>query len=149
VRVKAPIEAVFGAVTDPRRTLDWNPGLVEVADVAGLPPGIGTSWRQVAHYAGRTVSLTCRVVAFSPPHVGVLDVTGDYEGKVTTRCQPADGGTLLSQTIEFTPPSGIRGRLAMAVAHPLIAREVSHTLHRQKVILEREAGGADESGSSG
>lgn len=146
VDVNAPIDVVFSAVTDPRRSVEWNPAIIEVTDIAGIPPGVGTSWRQVASYMGRTATLRCRIVEFSPPHEGILEITGDYSGRVVTLCETVEAKTRLVQAIEFAPPTGIAGKITMAVVQPAIRREISHTLARQREVLEREAG---ENGGSG
>jgi uncharacterized protein YndB with AHSA1/START domain len=148
VDIRAPIEIVFAAVTDPRRSLDWNPTLVDVSNMTGLPPAVGTSWRQIANYVGRRVTLDCRIAEYNPPHEGVLDISGDYAGRIVTLCESVQGATRLVQTIEFEPPGGIAGRLAMAVIQPVIKREIDRTLTRQREILEREAGTSDGSETS-
>lgn len=139
IDIRAPIDQVFQAITDPRRTIEWNPAIIEVTDIAGLPPQVGTSWRQVAQYMGRTATLLCRIVELNPPYEGVLQVTGDYEGRISTICDTVDGVTRVVEAIDFTPPGGLAGKMAMAVVQPAIRREVAQTLARQREVLEREA----------
>jgi uncharacterized protein YndB with AHSA1/START domain len=146
--IQAPIDHVFSAVTDPRRTLEWNPSIVEVSDISGYPVHVGSSWHQVASVAGRMVKLTCRIVELRPPFEGILDVSGDQHGRVVTRCQESGGHTRLSQMIEFVPPTGMMGRMALTVIQPALKRELSHTLARQKDILEREVGAGSGSETS-
>src|SRR5579872_5869601 len=93
IDINAPIDIVFAAVTDPRRTIEWNSAIVEVSEITGLPVQAGTSWRQVAHYMGRTASLQCRIIELNPPHEGVLEVTGDYEGRISTVLETVGGLT--------------------------------------------------------
>jgi hypothetical protein len=87
IEIKAPVAAVFAALTDPHRTGEWNPNIIEVCDITDGRTREGTSWRQVAMIAGRKVNLTCRIQRFEPPYLGELDIAGDQRG----RCLPSVG----------------------------------------------------------
>jgi uncharacterized protein YndB with AHSA1/START domain len=139
IDIDAPIDDVFAAVTDPRRTPQWNAAIVEVSELSDARVGVGLTWRQVARYAGRTVTFQCRVDEYNPPHEGVLDITGDYEARIVTLCERVERRTRVIQSIEFAEPTGLRGRLEMKVVHPLIRHEMRGTMARQKEALEREA----------
>jgi hypothetical protein len=138
IDIAAPIEDVFAAITNPRRTPEWNAAIVEVSHVSDPQTRVGTTWRQVARYAGRTVTFHCRVDEYDPPHEGVLDVKGDYEARIVTLCESVEKQTRLVQSIDFAAPTGIRGRMEMAVVQPMIRHEMRRTMARQKEILERE-----------
>lgn len=145
IDIRAPAQVVFAAVTDPRRTLEWNSNIVSIDDVAGLPVGIGTSWTQVASIAGRSLTVSCTIVDYRPPHEGVLEVRGEYGGRIITRCHEHSYSTHLTQVIEFEPPRGLMGQMAMAMIVPRLKREIRQTLLRQRDVLEREtqaAGGS-------
>jgi uncharacterized protein YndB with AHSA1/START domain len=148
LNIKAPLEAVFQALTDPRRTVEWNPNIIEVSDVEH-PVRVGSSWRQVTMVAGRRMNLNCRVERYEPPHVGVLHISGDQTGKTWTKCQAVDGTTRVSQGIEFEVPAGMFGRVAAGFARGMLQRELAHTMARQRDILEREAGASGGSKSAG
>jgi len=140
IEIKAPVSEVFAALTDPHRTSEWNPNIIEVGDITEGTTRQGTSWRQIAMIAGRHVSLTCRIQRFEPPHLGELEIAGDQCGRVLTVCREATGGTHVTQSLEFVPPGGMLGQMASTMLQPMLRRELAQTLSRQRDILEREEG---------
>src|SRR5438270_7204182 len=101
IEIRAPQEAVFAAITDPRRTMEWNSNIAEFGGLSEYPARLGTSWSQTAVMAGRPAKLKCRISAWDPPAIGVLDICGDQTAKVTTKCRELLGTTLVEQTIDF------------------------------------------------
>ena len=138
VDIRAPIDRVFAALTDPRRGPDWNPNLIDVRDIAPEPLGPGTVWKQTAMVAGRPMDLICRVTRLDPPRYGVLEITGAQEARVTTECSEADGVTHVTQTLEYRPPRGMFGRLAGSFVSNALRREIVRSMDRQRTILEAE-----------
>lgn len=145
--IHAPIEEVFAALTDPRRAMEWNPSILEVRDISG-PLQEGTTWRQTAVLAGKRAQLDCRVSAYQPPHRGVIEVTGGQQGRVWTQCEPVEGGTRVTQGIEFALPGGLLGGLAAGPITGMVRGELQRAMRRQRETLEAEAGGNDGSGTA-
>ncbi len=141
IEIRAPREAVFAAITDPRRTMEWNSNILEVGSLSEYPPRSGTTWSQTAVMAGRRAKLTCRVSAWSPPDIGVLSISGDQTAKVTTRCTLAGNLTRVEQTIDFKPPGGLIGAVAGSLIAQQVRRELKKTLERQRDVLETESRG--------
>lgn len=141
IDIRAPIELVFPAITDPRRACEWNDNVADVTNISDHPVRQGSTWRQVTIMAGRPTNLNCRIAAFRPPYEGVLEISGGQKGSVRTLCDPVPGGTRVRQILDFVPPGGALGRLAAKAISPVIYRELSQALERQKVALEREAAG--------
>lgn len=148
VDIKAPIDQVFAALTDPKRAPEWNNNVVEVRDVSDYPVKKGSSWRQTTLVVGRKVDLMCRVTGLDPPHLGLLEVSGPQQARISTTCEERGGYTLVTESIEFEPPGGIAGRLAAGLMRSTVHRELAQTMERQREILEREAGGTDGSRAS-
>ncbi len=140
IEIKAPVGEVFAALTDPHRTGEWNPNIIEVRDITEGTMREGTSWRQIAMIAGRKVNLTCRIQRFEPPYLGELDIAGDQRGRVLTVCRETSEGTQVTQSLEFVPPGGMLGQMASTMLQPMLRRELTQTLARQRDILEREEG---------
>lgn len=138
--IRAPIETVFAAITDPRRATEWSSSVIEVTDIAPLPVQVGTAWRQRAGMAGSTVSLTCRVVVYRPPYEGALEISGDQRGRLTTLCAAKNGATHVTQTLDFASPGGLAGSMMAKVAQPIIKREMAQSLARVRAALERRGG---------
>jgi uncharacterized protein YndB with AHSA1/START domain len=145
--VRAPVQAVFDAITDPNRGPQWNPNILDVSDLSSNLVQQGTTWRQTTVLMGRPMQLACRVLTFDPPREGVLEVSGPYHAKITTRCRPSEGGTRVSQSVEFQLPGGPLGSMAGKLVAVKLQQEVAATLARLKEIVESESGGARGSGT--
>jgi uncharacterized protein YndB with AHSA1/START domain len=139
IDIKAPIDRVFAALTDPSRASDWNPAVKNVQGVPAGPAHLGTQWNQSTIVAGRPVSLVCRITKLEAPNYGVLEFSGDQRGKITTQCSEIDGGTRVTQTLDFTPPGGIFGQMAGGMIANAIRREMIRTMDRQRNIIEEES----------
>lgn len=149
VDIRAPIGVVFAAITDPRRSVEWSPSVIEVTNVMPLPVQVGTTWRQRARMAGTTVNLDCRVVTLQPPCDGTLEISGDQRGTLTTHCREGNGLTRVTQTLGFDVPGGLAGSIMAKVAQPIIRREMAQSLARVRDALEREEGGSGGSWPKG
>jgi uncharacterized protein YndB with AHSA1/START domain len=147
IDVRAPIADVFVAITDPRRSLEWNPNMVDVQDIVGYPVREGSTWRQTVMIAGRPMKMQCAIVRFHPPNEGVLRITGDQRGEVITLCRQGTGVTRVDQILEFAVPGGLAGGLIARMAEPMLRRELAASLARMRDILEREMGGQYGSGA--
>jgi uncharacterized protein YndB with AHSA1/START domain len=143
IEIRAPIDRVFAAITDPRRTMEWNTSIAGVTELQGYPPRLDTTWKQIAVVAGRQARLDCRIVAWAPPHEGVLQISGDQRARVVTRCEPVADGTRVTQIVDFVPPGGLLGSLASGVIGGALRRELAQSLQRQRDTLQREIGGVD------
>jgi uncharacterized protein YndB with AHSA1/START domain len=142
IDIRAPIEMVFSAITDPRRASEWNDNVTEVTNVSDYPVRQGSTWRQVTIVAGRPTNLNLRVASFRPPYEGLLEITGGQKGTIRTQCEKIPGGTRVRQVLDFVPPGGALGRLAAKAIGPVIHHELAQALERQKAALERETAGA-------
>lgn len=139
--IAVPVDRVFSALTDPRRTTEWNKNVLEVQDISDDVPREGTTWTQMTLVSGRPARLTCRVTVYRPPHEGVLEISGDYKGRTWTVCKPNGAGTRVTQGIEFTLPGGPLGRMASGLVSRLMRNELRDTMARQRAVLEEESTG--------
>jgi uncharacterized membrane protein len=140
--IRAPRDVVFEAITDPRRTMEWNPNIVDLRDVQGIPVGVGSHWIQATRIAGRMLELQCRIVRWEPPAIGVLEVSGPQQAVITTECVSIAGGTRVVQTIDFKPPGGLIGAMAGGLIGQQLMRELRGSMKRQKAALEGLHGGS-------
>lgn len=148
VDIRAPIDRVFAAITDPERAQDWNNNVLEVRDISPRPVQPGTEWTQTTMMAGRPVELRCRIARYERPYHGVLEVAGDHAGTITTICEEASGGTRVTQRLKFQPPGGLFRGLAGGFITNAVRRELKYTMDRQRMILEREYGATRGPGTS-
>jgi uncharacterized protein YndB with AHSA1/START domain len=138
MHIRAPIDQVFSALTDPRRAAEWNPAVTSMEDVPTGPATQGTQWRQTMMVGGRPVRVTCTISTLEPPTHGVLTVSGDQQGQITTDCSQQDGGTRVVQTLDFVPPGGLFGQMAGGFISNALRREMVRTMDRQRMTLEAE-----------
>jgi uncharacterized protein YndB with AHSA1/START domain len=139
IDIRAPIDRVFAALTDPSRGADWNPAITEISGITPGPTALGTTWHQSTVMGGRTVNLVCRVTRLDAPHLGVLEVTGDQRGQITTRCVETADGTRVTQTLDFVPPRGVLGGLAGGFISSALRREMVRSMERQRTVIEEES----------
>jgi uncharacterized membrane protein len=140
VDIAAPIEEVFAVITDPVRSLEWSAEVIDVRDVSDQPVQEGTTWQQVVSIAGRPVDLHCRIVELRPPYEGVVQISGDHQGRIRTRCEATEQGTHVTQEIDFVPPGGILGLVAGGLIGPAMKRELRRTMDRMRETLEGQTG---------
>jgi uncharacterized protein YndB with AHSA1/START domain len=140
--IRAPIECVFPALTDPHRAAEWNPAVLGIEGMPSGAPAEGAQWIQNTMVGGRTMRLICRITRLDTPTFGVLEISGDQRGKITTQCARRDGGTEVMQTVEFVPPGGMFGQMASGFISNALRREMLRTMERQRATLETECGDA-------
>lgn len=140
IDIRAPIETVFREITDPRRAGEWNGSIVEVRDIT-LPVQVGATWTQVLRVLGRTLTLHCRIARYDAPTYGELEVTGDQQARITTRCDAFGEFTRVSHGVDFVPPRGTFGGLGGSLMKSMLQRDLTQSAARQRETLERENGG--------
>lgn len=146
IDIRAPIEEVFDAITDPRRTPEWNTSITEVSGVT-YPMQTGSTWSQTVMVAGRPVKLNCKVTRYERPHDGEVEVSGDQRGYIWTRCASLDGSTRVVQRVEYEPPGGMLGRMMGGMISGMVEKELRQTLTRLRDTLESEDGVVRGSGA--
>ncbi|GAC1324592.1 MAG: hypothetical protein NVS2B16_27670 [Chloroflexota bacterium] len=145
--IRAPIAAVFDAVTDPKRGMEWNPNIIDVSAISVYPVREGSTWLQTVSVQGRPVEMQCRIETFHPPYEGTLQVTGAHQATIWTRCEPQGAMVRVTQTMEFVMPGGKLGAFASGLVKNALKREVARALQRQHDALEKEYGTGDEPGT--
>jgi uncharacterized membrane protein len=148
VDIRAPIDAVFAALTDPRRVMEWNSQVLTVRAISSETPRPGTTWQQEMDVMGQRMTVTCRVTHYAPPFEADVDVSGAQRGRIWTRCRPGNGATSVTEGIEVELPGGPFSRMAGQLVKGPLRRELLQTMQRQREILERESGGVRGSGTS-
>ncbi|MGH1562820.1 SRPBCC family protein [Mumia sp. DW29H23] len=79
--VDKPLAEVFAYLSDFTTTEQWDPGTVETTRVSG-DGGVGTRYRNVSKFLGKSVELTYETTRFEPD--AVFEVTG-HNDSVTTK----------------------------------------------------------------
>ena len=104
--VEAPPEAVWALVTDLTRTGEWSPVCTACVwddpEAVAEGPVVGAGFTGHNTSGGRSWETRCTVVAVDPPREFRWEVNGDLV-RWGYLLAPADGGTELTETWEFTP----------------------------------------------
>lgn len=148
IDIRAPIDQVFAALTDPHRGQEWNPAITGIDGITPGPARVGTQWNQSTVISGKTVKLVCKITQLQPPNHGVLEISGDQRGTITTNCSLINDCTRVTQTLNFVAPGGIFGQMAGGFISNAIRREMMRTMERQRAIIEAEASNRRESRTS-
>lgn len=139
--VNAAPQLVWDLATDPARSREWNPNIVEVREVGDAPVHVGSTWIQVVRILGKATNMRAEVLECDPPHLGVVRFHGPGNPQVATTISPEGTGSRLSQVMNLGEAPGF-GALAVRLAGPTIHRELNEALARQKRAAEEEHGNA-------
>ena len=143
IEIAAPPDQVWPTATDPHLAMRWNDNIASVSSISPGPVAEGTRWQQVVRVMGTEQVMDAEVVECVPPLRGVVRMTGFGQPIVTTTVEPTDGGSLLSQVMEFTIPNGLSG-VALKLGAPLIKDQLREALRRQKQHIEEVAPAGDQ-----
>ncbi len=135
VTIKAPVEKVFGYISEPTSLPEIWPSLVEVKDVQRLPNG-GHSNRWVYKMAGIRLEGTSEDVEHVTNQRIVSKTRGGAESTQTWIFQPEAGGTKVTFGIEYTVPIPVLGKLAEAVIVKMNEHEGDLVLANLKARME-------------
>jgi uncharacterized protein YndB with AHSA1/START domain len=114
IAIKAPVEKVFGFVSEPTHLPEIWPSLMEVTDVKRLPNG-GTKNRWVYKMAGVRLKGTSEDVEHVMNQRLVSKTEGGTKSTQTWTFQPEGGETKVTFEVEYTMPIPVLGKLAEAV----------------------------------
>jgi carbon monoxide dehydrogenase subunit G len=101
--VHAPLELVWGFLTDFTTTEQWDPPTVSTTLVSG-DGGVGTVYRNVSRILGRDAEIEYTVVEREPMKLFQLEGTTSSMTMLDTMKFAEDGGrTTVTYTAEFNP----------------------------------------------
>jgi len=118
VRIEAPIERVFHFHDDTANLLRITPPNIKVQIEAMGTPGPGYEvLLKVRQFGLFTMRWLVRITAYEPPHLMIDEqISGPFATwKQIREFRTVDGGTELTDIVEYTPPLGLLGRLADAI----------------------------------
>jgi len=142
LRIAATPSAVFDLIADPARSPDWQTLLVEMADVAGRPGGVGSSYSGYYRVAGR--KLAARFVVTAAERPGLFQVSGATTGgwaRWTTVIEPAgEHGSEVRVDLEYELPGEIVGSLFGLLTGNRIEREFRRTYDNLRRLAETGVG---------
>ena len=135
ITIKAPVEKIFGFISEPIHLPEIWPSLVEVSDVKRLPNG-GTSNRWVYKMAGMHLKGTSEDVERIINQRLVSKTKGGVESTQAWTFQPDAGGTKVTFEVEYTVPIPVLGKLAEAIIVKMNDHEGELILTNLKTRME-------------
>jgi len=134
IKINAPIEKVFDYMNTPANLPAVWPSMVEVKDVKPLANG-GKHFHWKYKMAGMPFEGDSDTVEFVPNQHVVMKNTG-IPSTFDWTYRPANGGTELVMTSEYTIPVPVLGKLAEGVVVRLNEQEAEALLANVKTMLE-------------
>lgn len=140
VVIDAPIERVFHFHDNTENLLRITPPSTKVKIVARGPAGVGAEITlAVTQFGVFTTTWTVRITEYAAPTRMVDEqVRGPFRfWKQERDLQTVDGGTALTDTVQYSLPFGVLGRIANALfVRKQIESMFTYRQHRTKVLLE-------------
>lgn len=135
--ISAPIERVFHFHDDTRNLLRITPPSIKVSIETMGKPGLGYEVvLKVRQFGIFTMRWKVRITEYVPPTLmSDEQVSGPFAyWKQTRRLREVDGGTELTDIVEYGPPFGILGRIANAL---VIRRQVLEMFAYRQATTKR------------
>ena len=111
VTVNAPLEQVFGYVSDPSNLPEFWPNVMEIKDIQLLPNG-GYSGQWVYKMAGMRFEGMGEYTEIVPNQWFVINTEGGVRSSITWTFRSRGDITRLTLTIEYKVPIPLLGKLA-------------------------------------
>ncbi len=98
ILIEAPVQSVFGAVTDFRNTPRWHRNMKKVGFRSTAPPSVGSEYDWVERFLWKTMDLSGVITSWEPPsrftrrpYGGPFPMTGGWSFAAV------DGGTRVTR----------------------------------------------------
>ncbi len=138
--VSAPIEAVWGVVSDPEQALSFMSGITRWEVESEEPTGLGARYRMLMRVGSAEVGGLVEVVEWDPPgDMAWTSVTGiDQRGRWRLRSAPG-GRTRVEVRLAYgVAGSGLAGWLAERIAEPAVRSNLESTCRQLSRLVEHE-----------
>ena len=131
-------EAAHAYLADFRNAEEWDPGTRTCERTAG-DGGVGTTYRNVSSFLGRTVELTYTATEVVAPRTVHLHGTGpSFEGDDIFEVSATDGGAQVVYTARMSF-AGL-SRLASPFVQAYLPLLAAKTVDQLRASLDRQAG---------
>lgn len=134
IHINVPSENVIDALLDVSAAPEWTPSLTKVWNIQGR--GVGCTYQWQYKMGGVSFEGDTEIIEAAADHM-VMKTTGGIPSTWTWTLAPADGGTDLHLTVDYTVPGSVLG----AIANKLVIegqnqKETNQALANLKARLE-------------
>ncbi len=136
--IRRPAAAVFDYVTTPAHWLVWHPSSVALQGATDHSLGVGEDVTEDFHVAGRTGSVTWKVISRESPSRWAIagTVTAGGNGTITYTLRDIPEGTAFRREFIYAMPNWFGALLDRLFVRRRIAAESASALDRLKHALE-------------
>ncbi|MGI9611061.1 MAG: SRPBCC family protein [Acidimicrobiia bacterium] len=127
---------VFEVVADMSRNTEWQKGMKSCVWTSEGPIAVGSTYDQVAGFAGRPIVTSFEVSEFEPGRrIRIVSTKSTFPLDITREVEPIDEGSCKVTATVTGEPSGLLKLLDPITKH-LVARSVRNDYARLKEMLE-------------
>lgn len=138
--VSAPMETVWGFVSDPEQALSFMSGITRWEVESEQPTGLGARYRMLLRIGSAEVGGLIEIVEWDPPReLAWTSVTGvDQRGR--WRLRPDGPGRTRAEIrlAAGVAGSGIAGWVAERIAQPIVSRHLQTSVRQLSRLVEHE-----------
>lgn len=138
--ISAPIETVWGVVSDPERALSFMSGVTRWEVEGDEPVGLGARYRMLLRVGSAEVGGLIEIVEWDPPkELAWTSITGvDQRGRWRLR-SVAPGRTKAEIRLAAgVAGSGVPGWIAERLAQPIVSSHLRNTVTQLTRLVEHE-----------
>ena len=133
--INRPQQEVFDFVSNPANNPQWQSTTEAAEWTSEGPPGVGSTFRSVVKFLGRSIDNTNEITIWHPPQqFGFTSVSGPFPLEVTMKFEPQESGTQL--TVDLQAEFGGFFKLAEGMVGKQAVKLLSTNLGALKLLLE-------------
>ena len=138
--ISAPIETVWGVVSDPERALSFMSGVTRWEVEGEERAGLGARYRMLLRVGSAEVGGLIEIVEWDPPkELAWTSITGvDQRGRWRLRSVAGGRTKVEIRLAAGVAGSGVWGWLAERVAQPIVSSHLRTTVHELSRLVEHE-----------
>ena len=140
IDIDAPAERVFEMLTDPKRILDYAPGVISVEDIRQTEQHLGDSFRATYSVLGVHFPMTFTATEYEQPTRLTTRFEGGMKGTWSWLLEPRGTSTHLTTSMEYEMAGGMLGKAMNAVlVERMNEKNAERLLENLKLVSEATA----------
>ena len=138
--IDAPAERVFEMLTDPKRILEYAPGVISVEDIRQTEQHLGDSFRATYSVLGVHFPMTFTATEYEQPTRLTTRFEGGMKGTWSWLLEPRGTSTHLTTSMEYEMAGGMLGKAMNAVlVERMNEKNAERLLENLKLVSEATA----------